>query len=170
MEKSCKEIEKLLVDYADGQLLPDASNEVAEHLAQCENCRKVLNALQQSLELSDIIWTDGLTEIENIRIPIQRKIRTFSWRRYAAIAASILLAVTTSIVWRALVKPVEKAPSLAEIERSIVEEGTAAKLLTATDLLANKAYTKELIKSQYEYIVTHYPNTKAAATAKMRIQ
>ncbi|MBN2315510.1 MAG: zf-HC2 domain-containing protein [Sedimentisphaerales bacterium] len=169
MEKTCKEIEELLVDYADGQLSSDNSERVAEHLAQCENCRKVLNALQRSLELSGIIWTDGFTETENIHIPIQRKIRKLSWRHYAAIAASILLAVTTSIVWRALVKPAEKAPSLIEIERSIIEEGTAAKLLTATDLLASKPHTEALIKSQYEYIVTHYPNTKAAATAKMRI-
>ena len=170
MEETCKEIEALLVDYTDEQLSPEASNKVTEHLAQCENCRKVLNALQQSLELSDIIWTDSLTETKNIRIPIPRKIRKLSWRHYAAIAASILLAVTTSIVWRELVKPVEKAPSLVEIERSIIEEGMAAKLLTATDLLASKPYTKEREKSQYEYIVVYYPKTKAAETAKMRIQ
>ena len=112
MEETCKEIEALLVDYTDEQLSPEASNKVTEHLAQCENCRKVLNALQQSLELADIIWTDSLTETKNIRIPIPRKIRKLSWRHYAAIAASILLAVTTSIVWRELVKPVEKAPTV----------------------------------------------------------
>jgi predicted anti-sigma-YlaC factor YlaD len=92
MEKSCKEIEKTLVDYADGRLPPDDSKKVTEHLSQCEECRKVLDALHKSLELADIIWTDGLAETETIRISTSRKVRKFYWLRYAAIAASILLA------------------------------------------------------------------------------
>jgi hypothetical protein len=129
-----------------------------------------LNALQKSLDLTSVIWNDGLAETKNIRIPIQRKIRKFSRLHYATLAASILLVVTVSVVLRTLMKNPEKGLSLIEIERSIIEEGTAAKLLTATDLFASKSYTKELAKSQYEYIVVHYPKTKAAETAKMRIQ
>jgi hypothetical protein len=65
---------------------------------------------------------------------------------------------------------VKKAPSFAEIERSIMDEGTAARLLAATDLLGSKPHTRDMVKSQYEYIVVHYPDTKAAAAAKMKIQ
>ena len=45
MEKSCKEIEEMLVGYADGQSSPHDSRQVAEHLAACDTCRKLLDAL-----------------------------------------------------------------------------------------------------------------------------
>ena len=61
MKKSCKEFEKMLVDYADGRLSTGDSSEVAEHLTQCQNCVKVMGALQRSLELAGMIWTDGLS-------------------------------------------------------------------------------------------------------------
>lgn len=172
MEKSCKKIEEMLVDYADGQLSPDDSSEVAEHLAQCETCHEVLDALKKSLELASFIWNDSLAETENIRISISCKIRKTSRLRYAAIAASILLVVSAFVVWRALVTPVEvqKESSFAEIEHKIMDEGTSARLLAATDLLADKPNTEELTKKQYEYIVDRYPNTKAAETAKTKIQ
>ena len=172
MKKSCRKIEVMLVDYADGQLSSSGSSEVKEHLAQCEACRKVLEALHRSLDLAGVIWTDGLTEAENMNIPSSRKARRLSRFHYAAIAASILLVITASVVWRALVKPVEvqEEPSFAAIEREIMDEGTAAKLLTATDLLADKPNVERLVKKQYEHIVDRYPNTKAAETAKTRIQ
>jgi len=170
MEKFYENIEQMLIDYADGQLSPGDSNMVAEHLAQCEACRKALDALQKSIELTGVIWADSLAEAENIRIPISCKVRKRRWRRYAAIAASILLVVTASIMWRTLVRPTEAEPTFAEIERKIIDESTAAKLLAATDLLAGKPYAKTLIKNQYEYIVDRYPNTNAAATARLKIQ
>ena len=172
MKKSCKEFEKMLVDYADGRLSTSDSSEVAEHLTQCQNCVKVMGALQRSLELAGMIWTDGLAETENIRISASRQTRKVHRLRYAAIAASILLVVSVFVAWHALVKPVEvqKEPSFAEIERKIVNEGTAARLLAATDLLADKPNAKTLVQRQYEYIVNRYPNTKAAKTAKAKIQ
>ena len=170
MARSCEQITELLVDYADGQLSPAESGEVAEHLAKCEDCRRMLDALQRSLELAGVIWEDGLAEVDAIRVPISHKVRTLRWSRYAAIAASILLVVTASVLWRGLVRPRQAGPSFAEIERKIIDEGTAAKLLAAADLLADKSYAKGLVKSQYEYILDRYPNTKAAATARLRTQ
>jgi hypothetical protein len=172
MEKSCKNIENMLVDYADGRLSPGESDQVSEHLAQCRNCRRLLDALHKSLDLAGVIWTDGLAETKNIQIRIPRKLRKVHRLRYAAIAASILLVVSAFAAWRALVKPVEaqKEPSFAEIERKITDEGTAAKLLAATDLLADKPSAETLVQRQYEYIVDRYPDTRAAATAKAKIQ
>jgi predicted anti-sigma-YlaC factor YlaD len=168
MERLCREIEKILVDYADGQLSPDDSNEVAEHLAQCEACRQVLDALRKSLELAGVIWNDGLAETENIRIPTLRTIRKYSWLRYAAIAASILLVVTTSIVWHAMVKPKEAEITFAEIERRITESASAARLLAAAELLADVPDAKPIVDQQYRYIVETYPETTAANKAKLR--
>lgn len=170
MEKTCKEIEELLVDYTDELLSPDASNEVTEHLVQCENCRKVLNALQKSLELAGVIWIDGLAETENISIRTSRKVKKISWFRYAAIAASVLLVITTSIVWRSLVKPEPTEITFADIERQITESASAARLLAATDMLAEVPDAQSIVDQQYRYIVETYPETTAANIVKSKIK
>lgn len=170
MQKSCKDITEMLVDYADGRLSPGKSSEVAKHLAKCEDCRKTLNALQHSLELTGVIWEDGLAETEAIRIPIPRKTRKLRWPRYAAIAASILLVLTSALVWRALVRPPERELTFAEIEQKITESGSAARLLAAADLLAKYPDAKTIVERQYRYIVKTYPETSAAAKAKLQIE
>jgi anti-sigma factor RsiW len=169
MEKSCKEVEEMLVDYADGQLSPDDSSKVAEHLADCDKCRKVPDALQRSLALAGVIWADGLTETENLRIPAVRKTGRIRPLHYAAIAASVLLVATASIVWRALVKPKEAEVAFAQIERRITESASAARLLAATELLAEYPDAQPLVNQQYRYIVEMYPETTASNKAKLRM-
>jgi len=170
MEKSCEMIEEMLVDYADGQLSPDESNQVAEHLEKCEHCRRLLKALDQSLELAGVIWDDGLAETKEIRILIPGKLRNIPWTRYAAAAAGIILLLTTSVVWRTLMKPVEKEINFADIERRITEAGTAARLLAATELLTEYPDAQSIVKDQYRYIVETYPETSAANKAKLKIR
>ena len=170
MERSCEKIAEMLVDYADGQLSPSESNKVAEHLAKCEHCQRILEALQSSLELAEVVWEDGLAETKEIRAPIHGKVRKIGWPRYAAIAAGILLLLTTSVVWRVLVRPAKKEISFAEIERRITESGNAARLLAAAELLAEYQDAQSIVKEQYRYIVETYPETAAAAEAKSKIQ
>ena len=170
MEKSCEKIEKMLVDFTDGLLSTGESNKVAKHLENCELCRETLGALQKSLALAGAIWDDGLAETKDIRIIIPGKIRNIPWPRYAAAAAGIILLLTTSVVWQTLTKPVEKEINFAEIERSITEAGTAARLLAATELLAEYPDAQTIVKDQYRYIVETYPETSAANKAKLKIQ
>lgn len=170
MERSCEEIREMLVDYADGQLLPSDSKKVADHLAECEHCRKMLDALQRSLELAGVIWANGLAETKEIRVSIPGKAKKIYWFRYAAVAASILLVLTTSIVWRRLVKPTRKELTFAEIERKITESASAARLLAAAELLAEFPDAQSIVKEQFRYIVETYPETAAAAEAKSKIQ
>lgn len=170
MEKLCKDIEQMLVDYADGQLSPSDSCEVAEHLAKCEHCRRLLAGLHKSLELAGVIWADAHTETENIRIPAAHKTRRIHWTRYAAIAASILVVATTSVVWRTLVRPEEAEITFAEIEREITKSASAARLLAATELLAEYPDAQAIVDQQYRYIAETYPGTAAAAKIKLKIQ
>lgn len=170
MERSCEEIKEMLVDYSDGRLSPVESNKVAEHLDRCEHCRKMLEALQSSLELAGVIWADGLAETKEISVPIHGKVRKIRWFRYAAVAAGILLVVTTSIVWRALMRPAKKEINFAEIERRIIESGNAARLLAAAELLAEYSEDEAVVKEQYRYIVDTYPQTSEAVKAKLKIQ
>jgi predicted anti-sigma-YlaC factor YlaD len=170
MTSLCKEIEQMLVDYADGRLSPGESSKVAAHLAKCEDCRRTLEALKRSLELAGIIWKDGLAETETIRIPIPKKVRKIHWRKYAAIVAGILLVVAISGVWKVLVGPTEREPTFAEIERRITESGSAARLLAAADIVAEHPGSETIAKRQYHYVVKKYPDTPAAAEAKLRIK
>jgi len=169
MEKFCEDIEQMLVDYADEQLSPTDSNKVTAHLAKCENCRKLHNGLQKSLELAGVIWADSLAETENIHIPAI-KTRKSRWPRYVAIAASILLVATASVVWHTLSRPKASELTFAEIERKIAESGSAARLLTATELLADVPDARSIVDQQYRYIVETYPETAAATKAKLRIK
>lgn len=169
MEKSCKNIEQMLVDYADGQLSQSDTNKVAEHLSKCEECRKVLDTLKKSLELAGVIWADSLEQIENIHIPAA-KTRKIRWQRYLAIAASILIVATASVVWRTRMTPEETELTFTEIERKISESGSAARLLAAAEMLGDNPETEAIVRQQYRHIVETYPDTAAAAKAKMRIK
>jgi predicted anti-sigma-YlaC factor YlaD len=170
MEKSCEKIEEMLVDYADEQLSQSDSSKVAEHLEKCNHCRKILKALNKSLALAGAIWADGLTETKEIHAPLPLKHRKIHWTKYVAAAAGITLLLTTSILWKALIRPVEKEINFADIERRITEAGNAARLLAATELLTEYPETQPIIRKQYRYIVETYPETSAAKAAKLKIK
>ena len=170
MERSCEEIREMLVDYTDGQLSKTESIKVKEHLTKCEPCWKTLEARQRSLELTGVIWEDSLAETESIRITNARKARKVRWPRYAAVAAGILFVLTTSVLWRALVRPTKKEISFEDIERRITESASAARLLAAAELLAQYSDNDAIVKEQYRYIVDTYPQTSEAEKAKLKIQ
>ena len=170
MGSICKEINKMLVDYADGELSASDSSKVEEHLAKCEQCREMLAALRKSLELTEVIWADSLVETKETHYSFSTKTRKISWLRYAAVAAGILLVATISLVWLTLEKPKDKEINFAEIEHRINDSASAARLLAAAELLARYSEDKDLIKEQYRYIVETYPQTSEAAQARLKIK
>jgi anti-sigma factor RsiW len=159
MEKMCEKIMELLVDYADGELPAGQASETAEHLQTCEHCRNTLKALQKSIRLAEAVWKNGLTEIQAIKIQPQLKARKVHWARCAAIAAGILIVITSSIIWHPFTKPAEKEMTFAQIERSISAEGNA-----------KYPDAEPILRQQYRYIVETYPQTRAAANAKLKIK
>jgi len=170
MRKSCDEINKMLVNYADGELSASESRMVAEHLAKCERCRSTLKALERSLNLAGLIWQDGLAEISTIGLLKVRPASRLRWRRYVAIAACILFVLACSIVLRTLTISVETEPTLAEIERKVSESASAARSLAVADMLAKYPGAETFVMRQYRHIVDAYPQTAAAAEAKLRIK
>ena len=170
MKKSCEQIAEMLVDYADGQLSASEARKVAGHLAKCETCRKTVKALQRSLDLVGVIWEDGLAETEGIRISASGRTRHIRWPHYVAIAASVLIVMSISVTWRSMTKPAKPQPTLAEIERRISESASAARLLAAAELLAEYPDAKQIVNRQYRHIINMYPETAAAAEARLRMQ
>ena len=170
MRESCKEIADMLVDYADGQLSAEQSCTVGDHLARCDDCRKLLGGLQRSLELAQVIWQDSLHQTERIHIGRPAKVARHRWLQYAAAAAAILVISATSIIWCTVHRAAPNQPTFAEIERKITEAGNAAQLLAATDLLAQYPDAKTVANHQYRYILDEYPDTFAADEARSRIE
>ena len=170
IEKSCQEIEKVLVDYSDGLLSREENIQVSQHLEKCKNCKKLLDALELSLKLSNIIWEDNLSDIEKVTIP--QKVKKIHWLRYTSIAASILIAVTAAILWCSYHKPEEKQTELTfeQIEKNINDSANAARLLAATQLLANNPDYKEIVENEYRYIAKMYPDTPASEKIKLKIE
>jgi len=167
MEKvACTEIADKLTAYADGELPQHESGMVAEHLAQCPDCRKTLSALEDSLRLTRIIWDDNLARTDNIDLALPAKSRSRRRLRYVAVAAGILLAVTCSVIRYATVKE----PTFQEIEHQIAQAASATRLLAALELLAEYPDAELIVQQQYLHIVDMYPQTAAADKAKARIK
>ena len=81
-------------------------------------------------------------------------------------------ARTTTILWSSFNKQQEPKLDLSfeEIERSINDSANAARLLAATELLADYPDYKEIVENEYRYIAQTYPDTPAAEIIKLKIQ
>lgn len=158
-DRSCEQFRDMLVDYADGELSAQDSQAVAEHLAQCPVCREIVGGLKRSLHLAKAIWQDNLEAPKTTSVR-RRVVRLLPW---AAIAATILIAAGTLIL-NSVHRPAEL--EYAGIERQVTGVATAARLLAATQILAQCEGTESIVQEQYRYILHNYADTPAAATLR----
>jgi len=160
---NCDDFQDKLVDYADGVLRPEETREVAEHLDACAACRETVADLQRSLSLTQAIWSDNL-EAASDRVKRTRVTRT-PWPRYAA-AAGILIAASTLLFTTSHHPTGETTFTFDQIQQQIEHTATAARLLAATNLIAQCEGTESIVAKQYRHILTHYGDTPAAATLR----
>jgi len=134
-----------LVAFADGELPPGETEQIAKHIARCENCRTMLSALQRSLQVTKVIWQSDEASWPKKHLFKKPIFSTWLAKRIAAVAASILLIVSVGVMRRLLYKPGEemfparpepKAVNLDEIEIQVHRAGLAAQMLAVADLLA----------------------------------
>jgi anti-sigma factor RsiW len=168
MEKSCKDIEEVLVDYADGLLGACESEQVAEHLAGCSECRELLKGLRKSLGLVEVIWEDNVAEAAKIAVPQIRRVRKRTWRRYVSAASIVVIGSICLMHFR---KEPAAAPVLSyeEIERKISEAGSAARLLAAAELLSEREDFENLVRQQYRYLIESYPESSSGDTGEQEL-
>ncbi|RKY07123.1 MAG: hypothetical protein DRP56_06290 [Planctomycetota bacterium] len=169
--KTCNEITELLVDYADEELSSVEANIVQEHVSECKQCRNTLDALRRSIGIANVIWEDGLSEISSFEIPVDRKVKKNSWIKYAAIAASVLIAISSLMMWIPNTQPQAKeaAVAMSEIEQRITDAGNAAQLFASAELLTEYSRCQSIVRKQYNYIIERYPETMSAGYAKLKI-
>ena len=174
----CNEVPtEVLVDYADNELPADECARVSEHLTTCQHCRARLEALERSLEVTQLIWRDVEEQIGRDHAPAGSKSRAFysTWR--VAIAASVLLVATGFFVrhltrqqkQHAVPGPVQHA-TLEEIEDRIRRAGMAAQLFAAAEVLDELEGGRTAAEKQYAYITERYPDTEQATLARRRLK
>lgn len=176
-EHICQIVSKeKLVAYADGELLASEEQQIAEHIATCPDCQAITEALKRSLEVTQAIWRDSEAQwpkaFPTKRLQSNKRLR----RKMATVAAGILLLLGAAAVWQKVFRPTERArisreqALTAEIKRKITDSGNAAQLLAASELLSKYPETQSMVKERYQYIVETYPQTAAAAEARLKVQ
>ena len=176
-EQICQAVSKEeLVAYSEGDLSPSQAEQVAEHIANCQDCQAMAEALQRSLHVTQVIWKTGEAQWPKTRLLERFQSSKWSFRKVAAVAASILMVLGAGAVWLMLSRPTERASisreqALAvEIKRKIADSGDAARLLAAAELLSKYPKAESSVKQRYRHIVETYPETTAAAEARQKIQ
>ena len=165
-----------LVAYADGDLSPSEAEQIAEHIATCPDCQTVTEALERSLQVTQAIWQTSEaqwpeTHLFDKIMPNRRPLK-----KLAAVAASILLILAVSVTWQLLSEPsarthtISEEATVTELRLKIADSSDAARLLAAAELLSKYPEAKSSVKQRYRHIVETYPETAAAAKAKLRIQ
>jgi ferric-dicitrate binding protein FerR (iron transport regulator) len=186
--ESCVAMADLLVEYADGELPAADARRVAEHLAECADCRAELAALRRSLELAGDCWRRAAE-----RAPSPGEYRGEPARRrisaavtLAACAAALLVAVglwlfsqgrleSRTVVPREIAhRPTEELPQengdeidrgkaidveAIDVEKLIACEGRAARLAASAKMLAAQPGLEHYARQAREYLVEVYGDT-----------
>lgn len=176
-EYTCQNISyETLVAYADGELAPFEAEQITKHIARCERCQTMLNALQKSLKVTQVIWHSDEArwpKKHSFKKPILNK-----WlvRRVAAVAASILLVFGIGVMQRLRYKPGGEMftnrpePTAAEIEFEVHRAAVAAQMLSVADMLAAQPGGEEYAKKRYNYIINSFAGRDESRQAKIRLQ
>jgi anti-sigma factor RsiW len=173
-ENVCDKIpQEKLVAFADGQLSPNESAEVSEHITQCETCAAMVDALQRSIELVTASWAAEQANWPKWRSPDKPGLKRWPMRRMATVAASILLVLGLGLIWRMLSEPAKPIPTdrtVAHLRQTVMRAGHAAQMLAAADLLAKQPESRNYALERYKEIAADYCDTKYGAEAKLRLE
>jgi anti-sigma factor RsiW len=90
-ERTCQEVQDVLVAYADGDLPETDARRIGEHVAQCTACRAELQCLHRSVELAREIWLEPSGERRPARTRAKPSYPAIAG--WAACAAALLLIV-----------------------------------------------------------------------------
>lgn len=134
-----------------------------------ESILKRYRLVGPSAKLKEKIFGDS--EIVTIKLQSRRKnFKRFLIRSGAAAAVLIVVAGFMLTRKQQAQPQIEIPRTFAEIEYEIEQAGNAARLLAAADIFTDDPDSKDLVNEQYAYIIAAYPQTDAAAEAKLRMK
>ena len=162
---SCKENESIIIEYVDGNLTPEASVELEQHIAMCQSCKNNLRETQAFLKdikaVEPALPSDGLRtsflemleEEKKLQKPKLRELKTessLSWKTAFQIAASILLLVG-GFLWGGHMKNQEVTQQITLLNqeaKSLKQDMTLALLdnQSASKRIKAVNYTEEIVR------------------------
>jgi len=176
-EHTCQVVSREeLVAYADGDLPANENERIAAHIATCPDCQTFAEAMERSLRVTQAIWQTGHAQWPET--PSFDNVRSQRWpyRKALAVAASILLIFAIGTAWRLLSDSADESnkfneqEKVAELRLKIADAGDAARLLAAAQLLSKYPDAEGSVKQRYRHIAETYPETAAAAKARLKLQ
>lgn len=165
--------QETLVAFADGQLSPGEATKVSEHIAQCDSCRQMVEALQRSIELVKVSWAAEQSKWPKWRLPYRPRLNRWPVTRVLAVAASILLLIGLGLIWRMVSEPGKAAlngKTIARLEQAVIRAGIAAQMLAVADLLSKQTGGQDYARERYNEIISDYSDTEHAVQAKLRLK
>jgi hypothetical protein len=173
-EEICQVLSKeKLVAYADGELSLSEAEQIAGHVADCQRCRTMLDALERSLQVTQVIWQTGEAQWPKTLSPNTLKSSRWPYMKVTAVAAGILLASGIGLTWRLLSEPSERQgvePTAAEIEVAANRAALAAQMLAVADLLSSQPGAEQYAVKRYNDAITSFPETQQSAEARLHLQ
>lgn len=172
-EQICQVVsEEELVAYAEGDLPPERAEQIEAHMADCQKCQTMLEALERSLHLTQVIWRTGDAQWPKTHIPSVFKSNRWSYRKIAVIAAGILLVLGIGLTWRLMsgTSEMSKEPTVAEIEAAANRAAMASQMLAVADLLSSQPGGVQFAVKRYNDVITSFPETEQSTIAKRHLQ
>ncbi len=179
--KSCDPIGELLTAYGDGELSPADARRVADHLAECPDCRAELQLLGRSLDLAREVWRQSAARAP-LPGPCPARPGRRPLRAAACVAACLAALVLTAGLWlswrgeahrevRQTAEVEQTDPLLDDfdVETFIAREGRSARLAAAVRLLATRPELEPYRARAQRYLESTYAGTAPVDGASMPI-
>jgi hypothetical protein len=150
----CIKCRRLLMELSEGQLEDTLAQEIRDHLARCEVCRRYFDSLQSSLQLVDdakrfeVIPEPPADFAERVMDRVQRGVKNhFPSRRLVYGIVAICLALAIGAISLFYMEPWEKQSPPPRPDNNVLSDADAASLYHAKmELVRLLEQTLEIIE------------------------
>ena len=151
MKMPCSVIRDLLPLYAEKMVEPETENLVAEHLADCSDCRKKLSAMKEKAEPA--------IETAKPLLNLKKQIRRRRWRAVAIAALCVFIILFTSFYHTSKMNMLPWKEGLIKVKG--VEIVSPENRLGRTYYILYERDTEEIVPEKYtgEALVFHTDNS-----------
>ena len=176
MIQKCQKIpvEKLIA-YSDGELPHEEAEQIMQHISECEKCRTMLKALQDSLKTIQDIWESDKEKWGDLHSFKKPQLHRWPFKSIVAIAAGLILICSISLMWLEF-KPNQSKRTTTKsltIEEIMIESdraAIAAQLLAVGDMYAAQPGGEKYAVRRYEDLIEAFPSSPQSKQAKLHLQ
>ena len=172
MEKCPKIPIEKLIEYCDGELSKNETEQVAQHISNCQICKANVKALHNSLSLVQNIWETEKDKWGNLKSFEKHTPYKFTIKKLISVAAGIIIIFAISLFWLKQKTNNLKMPVLTakEIEIKAEYAAVAAQLLAVGDMYAAQAGAEKYAIERYNDLIESFPSSPQSEQAKLHLQ